>query len=266
MGHLRGGSLPRHTIMGLRHLLPILAFAASCHGAALPETENLDMETVMDLGQEFIANPDPYMEAFGVRAKRHVEDIDRSGFKQFPMPFIGAEVDIKYADPSNRAKGGSSSTDGLFEMDLDYHFEHKDGSGVEEGSMEVKREKKGVMWKTEIETEAHPFSGTLIIPRRINHMSFELESDRATKLKGKYQNANMGRDITWDIVRQPGKSIKAIIVRGGVTSTIEGTLNRSGQDMDIIIKADIRGVKYDGKISVKSASDKTNVVVDIKKG
>merc|ERR1711988_2042578 len=60
--------------------------------------------------------------------------------------------------------------------------------------------------------------------------------------------------------------IKAIIVRGGVTSTIEGTLNRSGQDMDIIIKADIRGVKYDGKISVKSASDKTNVVVDIKKG
>merc|ERR1712152_39197 len=67
-------------------------------------------------------------------------------------------------------------------------------------------------------------------------MSFELESDRATKLKGKYQNANMGRDITWDIVRQPGKSIKAIIVRGGVTSTIEGTLNRSGQDMDIDIK------------------------------
>merc|ERR1719328_597396 len=227
---------------------------------------------------------------------RHVEDIDRSGFKQFPMPFIGAEVGIKYADPSNRAKGGeayleiqdlqslvpqakskkvalhakfeggSSSTDGLFEMDLDYHFEHKDGSGVEEGSMEVKREKKGGMWKTEIETEAHPFSGTPIIPRRINHMSFELESDRATKLKGKYQNANMGRDITWDIVRQPGKSIKAIIVRGGVTSTIEGTLNRSGQDMDIIIKADIRGVKYDGKISVKSASDKTNVVVDIKKG
>jgi len=254
------------------------------------------METVMDLVQEFIANPDPYMEAFGVRAKRHVEDIDRSGFKQFPMPFIGAEVGIKYADPSNRAKGGeayleiqdlqslvpqakskkvalhakfeggSSSTDGLFEMDLDYHFEHKDGSGVEEGSMEVKREKKGGMWKTEIETEAHPFSGTPIIPRRINHMSFELESDRATKLKGKYQNANMGRDITWDIVRQPGKSIKAIIVRGGVTSTIEGTLNRSGQDMDIIIKADIRGVKYDGKISVKSASDKTNVVVDIKKG
>merc|ERR1712013_726332 len=84
-------------------------------------------------------------------------------------------------------------------MDLDYHFEHKDGSGVEEGSMEVKREKKGGMWKTEIETEAHPFSGTPIIPRRINHMSFELESDRATKLRAST------RTPTW-AVTSPGTS------------------------------------------------------------
>merc|ERR1712165_469430 len=189
-----------------------------------------------------------------------------------------AYVDIKdLASMVSRAKsravqihakfdGGHSQSDGLFTMDVDYHFEHKDGSGTEEGSMMIKREKKGGMWHTEIKTEAHPFSGQHIIPERINSMDFMMESDRQTKLKGKYFNANMGRDITWDIVRQPGKSIKAIIVRGGVTSTIEGTLNRSGQDMDIIIKADIRGVKYDGKISVKSASDKTNVVVDIKKG
>merc|ERR1719500_2078696 len=34
--------------------------------------------------------------------------------------------------------------------------------------------------------------------------------------------------------------------------------------MDIIVKADIRGVKYDGKISVKSAADKTKVDVQIK--
>ena len=65
----------------------------------------------MDLVQEFIANPDPYMEAFGVRAKRHVEDLNRAGFKQFPIPFIGAEVGIKYKDPSNRDKGGESYLD-----------------------------------------------------------------------------------------------------------------------------------------------------------
>ena len=265
-------------------------------GAALPEAENFDMDTVMDLVQEFIANPDPYMEAFGVRAKRHVEDLNRSGFKQFPIPFMGAEVGIKYKDPAHRDKGGeayvdikdlaslvpqaksravqlhakfdggASNADGLFTMEVDYHFEHKDGSGTEEGSMKVVREKRGGMWHTDIKTEAHPFSGRHIIPARINNMEFEIESDRQTKLKGKYVNAHMGRDITWDIVRQPGKNIKAVITRGGVTSTIEGTLNKSGQDMDVTVKADIRGVKYDGKVSVKTAADKTKVDVLIKKG
>merc|ERR1712002_755577 len=254
--------------MGLKQVLPILALAATCHGAALPEAEHFDMDTVMDLVQEFIANPDPYMEAFGVRSKRHVEDLNRSGFKQFPIPFIGAEVGIKYKDPSNRDKGGeayleiqdlaslvpraksravqihakfdggASNSDGLFTMEVDYHFGHKDGSGTEEGSMKIVREKRGGMWHTDIKTEAHPFSGRPIIPARINNMEFEIESDRATKLKGKYVNPNMGRDITWDIVRQPGKNIKAVITRGGVTSTIEGTLNKSGQDMDITFEAD----------------------------
>merc|ERR1712098_458500 len=151
-------------------------------------------------------------------------------------------------------------------MEVDYHFGHKDGSGTEEGSMKIVREKRGGMWHTDIKTEAHPFSGTPIIPTRINNMEFEIESDRATKLKGKYMNPNMGRDIAWDIVRQPGKNIKAVIARGGVTSTIEGTLNKSGQDMEVVVKADIRGVKYDGKVSVKSAADKTKVDVLIKKG
>merc|ERR1711910_39656 len=289
MGLERSPPPKTHTIMGLKQVLPLLALAAACHGAALPEAENFDMDTVMDLVQEFIANPDPYMEAFGVRAKRHVEDLNRSGFKQFPIPFMGAEVGIKYKDPSNRDKGGEAyvdikelaslvpraksravqihaNFDGLFTMEVDYHFGHKDGSGTEEGSMKIVREKRGGMWHTDIKTEAHPFSGRPIIPARINNMEFEIESDRATKLKGKYVNPNMGRDITWDIVRQPGKNIKAVITRGGVTSTIEGTLNKSGQDMDITVKADIRGVKYDGKVSVKSAADKTKVDVLIKKG
>merc|ERR1712024_54953 len=142
MGLERSPPPKTHTIMGLKQVLPLLAIAAACHGAALPDAENFDMETVMDLVQEFIANPDPYMEAFGVRAKRHVEDLNRSGFKQFPIPFLGAEVDIKdLASMVSRAKsravqihakfdGGHSQSDGLFTMDVDYHFEHKDGSGT----------------------------------------------------------------------------------------------------------------------------------------
>merc|ERR1712212_1137864 len=248
MGLVRSPPPKTHIRMGLKQVLPILALAATCHGAALPEAEHFDMDTVMDLVQEFIANPDPYMEAFGVRAKRHVEDLNRSGFKQFPIPFIGAEVGIKYKDPSNRDKGGeasleildlaslvprarsrkvqlhakfdggASNSDGLFTMEVDYHFGHKDGSGTEEGSIKVVREKRGGMWHTDIKTEAHPFSGRPIIPTRINNMEFEVESDRQTKLKGKYVNA------------------------------------------------DIRGVEYDGKVSLKSAADKTKVEVQIKKG
>merc|ERR1712061_599532 len=237
MGLERSPPPKTHTIMGLKQVLPLLALAAACHGAALPDAENFDMETVMDVVQEFIANPDPYMEAFGVRAKRHVEDLNRSGFKQFPIPFLGAEVGIKYKDPSNRAKGGEayvdikdlasmvsraksravqihakfdgghSQSDGLFKMDVDYHFEHKDGSGTEEGSMMIKREKKGGMWHTEIKTEAHPFSGQHIIPERINSMDFMMESDRQTKLKGKYFNSKMGRDITWRLQHRQGPQV-----------------------------------------------------------
>merc|ERR1711970_764235 len=293
MGLERSPPPKKHIRMGLKQVLPILALAASCHGAALPEAEDFDMDTVMDLVQEFIANPDPYMEAFGVRAKRHVEDINRSGFKQFPIPFMGAEVGIKYKDPAHRDKGGeayvvikdlaslvpqaksravqlhakfdggASNADGLFTMEVDYHFEHKDGSGTEEGSMKVVRKKRGGMWHTDIKTEAHPFSGRHIIPARINNMEFEIESDRQTKLKGKYVNAHMGRDITWDIVRQPGKNIKAVITRGGVTSTIEGTLNRSGQDMDIIVKADIRGGKVaQGVFNAKYQNNKLTFEAD----
>ena len=226
----------------------------------------------MDLVQEFIANPDPNMEAFGVRTRLARQAERFSGFKIYQVPSIGVELGIKNADWSSggahsdaflviediqklvpqassksfgvhlKFDGGSSSSDGFFEMDFDYFFAHNKSSIKDEGSMRVKREKKGSMWKTEIEIFTDHF-------RNISSMNFELESDRATTLKGKYQYATMGHNITWDIVRQLGKSIKAIIVRDGVTSTIEGTFFlsgpartwRSGQDVEIIIKADIRG-------------------------
>ena len=104
-----------------------------------------------------------------MRTKRYVEDIDRSSFKQFAIPAIGAEVGIKYHDPSNFLNGGEAYLEvqdlqslvpeakinavalharinggtepGLFETTVDYHLEHADGSGVEKGSIEIKREK-----------------------------------------------------------------------------------------------------------------------------
>jgi len=78
----------------------------------------------------------------------------------------------------------------------------------------------------------------------------------------------MDRDLTINIVRVPGKSIKAIITNKGVTSTIEGILTKpSANEIDIKIDADIRGTKYTGVINGKMEAGKaTKVKVDIKKG
>merc|ERR1712179_76077 len=286
MGHL-GAGLTSQT-MGLLHLLPLLALSVGCHGAALPEAEHLDLETIMDTFQDFVANPSPYMEAFGVRAKRHAETEDHTGFKEFPIPFLGAEVGVKYKDNSDHLKGGeaylhiddlqshipeahskmvkihvkfdggASTADGLFNFEVDYHLEHKDGDGIEEGSLTIVREQRGGKWHTNIKTEAHPFSGVTIIPTRISNMQLDIESDRLTTLSAKYFNGPMDRDLTINIVRVPGKSIKAIITNKGVTSTIEGILTKpSANEIDVKIDADIRGTKYTGVINGK---------VDIKKG
>lgn len=262
----------------------------------MPAEETFDMDDIMDKFQEFVANPDPYMEAFGIRAKRDTEN--HAGFKEFPIPFIGAKFGVKYVDPAERLKGGeaffhvddlqsliprahsrkvklhvkfnggASTTDGLFEAEVDYHMEHKDGHGTEEGSMKVVRQMRGGKWHTNVKTEAQPFSGTTIISQRINNMELDLESDRATMFNAKYVNPTMNRDIDVKVTRVPGKSIKAVIVRGGVTSVIEGVLSKpSSNEIDVDIDANIRGVQYTGKVSGKMEAGKsTKLKVEVKKG
>jgi len=279
------------TVMGLLHLLPILALSASCHGAALPEAE-IDMDTVMDMVQEFVANPEPYMEAYGIRAKRSAPG---AGFKEFHVPFAGIDLGIKYKDQANRAKGGeafihvddlaslipaahskkvklhfkfdggAATDDGLFNFDVDYHLEHKDGHGMEEGNLKIVRQKNGGKWHTNVKTTSTGSAGTPIIPARISNLEFEIESDRARVLNGKYMNPTAGRDITWNIKRDPGKSIKAVITRGGVTSTIEGKLKKTGDKIEIEIDADIRGQKYTGMIVAQTGST-NKLSIKVKKG
>merc|ERR1712177_200396 len=147
-----------------------------------------------------------------------------------------------------------------------------DGDGIEEGSLTIVREMRGGKWHTNIKTEAHPFSGTPILPTQITNMQLDFESDRRTTLKAKYFNGPMNRDLTIDVVRVPGKSIKAVITNHGVTSTIEGILTwPSAYDMEIKVDADILGVKYTGVIhgtmGYKMQPKKpTKVKVEIKKG
>ena len=72
------------------------------------DADTSDMKAVLDILQEFFANPNPYMEAFGIRAKRQVEVEDHTGFTNFTIPFIGVGVGVKYVDPSNPSKGGEA--------------------------------------------------------------------------------------------------------------------------------------------------------------
>merc|ERR1711962_1834641 len=135
------------------------------------------------------------MESFGIRSKRHAEVEDHTGFEEFPIPFLGAEVGVKYKDPSDHLKGGEAY----------FHIDD--------------------------------------LPTQITNMQLDIESNRQTTFKAKYFNGPMNRDLTIDVVRVPGKSIKAIITNHGVTSTIEGILTMpSANVIEVKVDADIRGV------------------------
>ena len=251
-------------------------------GSPLPGADTFDMEAALDVFQEFVANPNPYMEAFGIRAKRHAEVEDHSGFTVFPIPFIGVEVGVKHVDPSNVIKGGeaylhvddlkslipfahsklvklhvkfdggSSSTDGLFNYEVDYHLEHSDGHGTEEGMLKIVRELRGGKWHTNIKTESHPFAGgadNTIIPGRISNLEVDIESDRATMLNAKYVNPTMGRDLDVKIVRT------------------KFALTGSNKEIEFTIDATNKGVKYTGTVAFKmTPGSATKVLLDLSKG
>merc|ERR1711962_809487 len=170
----RAGAASQDATMRLLLLVATVALLASCQGAALPDVENL--ETVMEIVQEFVKKPESFMEALGARAKRETSP---SGFKVFPLAFIGVEVGIKYNSYLNPGeedmRGGEaylhiddlqaliptakskmvklhakfSSNVDLEWTDVDstslnfevgYKLEHKSGHGIEAGSFKVTRE------------------------------------------------------------------------------------------------------------------------------
>ena len=248
----------------------------------MPDVENFDMDSVLDAFQEFVAAPNYYMEAFGIRARRHTEVEDHNGFSVFPIPIIGVEVGVKYTDPSDLVKGGevylhvedlkslvpfahskmvklhvkfdggSSSTDGLFNCVVDYHLEHADGHGTEEGSLKMVRELRGGKWHTNVKTESHPFAGgpeKTIIPVRISNMEVDIESDRATMLTAKYLNPTMNRDLDVKIVRTKYE------------------ITGSDKEVEFKLDASNKGVRYSGELAFKMSPGKpTNIVVDLNRG
>jgi len=180
-----------------RLVLFTVSFLASCRGAALPEAENLDMDAVMDIVQEFIRRPESYMKALGVRAKR---DTSPTGFQVYALPFIGAEVGIKFSavPPMHGQHVGTGGEAYLhindlqslvpqaqskmvklhakfepvgpryanwfktFNFEINYELEHKTGHGTEEGSFKVSSSRLGETSSTlrkifNVKSETVPF-------------------------------------------------------------------------------------------------------------
>ena len=234
------------------------------------------MDSVLDVFQGFVANPEPYMEALGLRVKRQSDD-----FTVFPIPYIG-EVGVKYLDTSNVIKGGEayvqvedlkslvpfarsklakvnvkfdgglSSQDGLFNCEIAYHLEHADGQGTEEGTVRIERQFRDGKWRTNVKTESQKVAGgqlDFIIPRRISDLELDVESDRETMLNAKYVNPTMDRDLEVKITR-------AKYINTGNDKEIEYRLEATN-----------KGVKYSGKVAVKMSPNKPyNMVVEVNKG
>ena len=108
-----------------------------------------------------------------VGTKRHTETENHVNYKEFPIPSIRAEFGVKYVDPAERLKGReaffqvdhpqsfiprahsnkvqlnvkfnsvASNIDWLSEAEANYHLEHKDGHGTDEGSMKVVSQMRG---------------------------------------------------------------------------------------------------------------------------
>jgi len=171
-------------------LLALLALSSTCHGAALVKREAIagDLDRSFDLFGAHIGlkykNPSDRMKGGQLRVA--VEDMKAI----FPM------ARSKSIDVTVKFDGGDSKTDGLFDLDIDYHLVHPNDHGVEEGTLKMFRHKEGNNWVSHLKTVATPAPhGTRsIIPSMINNAQIDMVSDRQTKFNLKYLNKYKNRE------------------------------------------------------------------------
>jgi len=228
----------------------LVLVAAVSHGAVVPVQE----DALFDMVQSFLTGPDQYIDALGMsRVKRSTYD------REFNIAALGAHVGVKFNDPSNKLKGGSaditidnlkklvkqakstkvvlkvkfdsgkSPKDGLFNMNVNYELHH---GMVEKGSFSVNREKVGDKWVTKIDSKKDSKAGGQIIPG----FSLSLKSDRKTSLVGEF-SCDKGYKYEIDVDRVPGKKIHAVIKGNGKVYTVDGTLDKDGKTIDVVVDA-----------------------------
>merc|ERR1711881_207393 len=252
-------------------LLALLALSSTCHGAALD------------------------------RAKRDaiVGELDRS------FDLFGVHICIKYKDPADRAKGGElrvavddmkaifprarsqsidvhfkfdggvSKTDGLFDLDIDYHLTHPNDHGVEEGTLKMFRHKEGNNWVSHLKTVATPapHGTTSIIPSMINNAQIDVVSDRETKFNLKYVNKYKNRDIEINVDRIPGQEAHVTIGKSTGTKMFDVkftasdlNLRRPDGNFRVGLDGTVAGEQLRGSVEGEKTAKGLRVKVNLEKG
>lgn len=217
------------------------------------------------------------------------------------LDIFGVHVGIKYNDPADRTKGGqfhvkvddmkkifprahskavdvnvefdggANNRDGLFNFRIDYDLEHSDGDGHEKGYININRQMAGGVWTTKVESKTEPFSAPTIIPKRINNMSWELSSDRQTKLTLSYKNPNMNRDFSINADRVPGKQAHLVIVNGArkhdLTFKVKDfDLKKIDGNFEIGVEGTSLGEAIKGSVKGEANSKGNRIKVEMEKG
>merc|ERR1711914_22214 len=188
----------------MKFVFVLLGVLALSNGASIKQEDQ-----IFDMIQSFLAEPETFASSWGMsRVKRSAYD------KAFNFNAMGVAVGIDYKDPNNKLKGGkldltidnlkrlvpmaksekvkvsfnfdggASTTDGLFEMTVDYELNHKN---KEVGQFKIVRSKAGKEYHTV--AELIPKSGAEKI---FSAFKIDLKSDRNTYVKGTYNSQRFG--------------------------------------------------------------------------
>merc|ERR1711962_167559 len=244
-------------------------------GAVIPQENQL-----FDMIQSFIAEPEAFASSLGMtRVKRNAHG------KAFHFNAMGVEVCLDYKDPSNKLKGGkldvtidnlhrhipyakiektklsiifdggAKTTDGLFELTVDYELNHRN---KEVGQLKFVRSQAGGKYHTIV--TAVPKSGDFKI---IEGFKLDITSDHQKHLTATFDyNNGPAYEITVD--RIPMKQIVATIKIEDRVYKIQGDLDLAAHTLDANVlqnNVEIAKLKVDHDSSAADYSFHANLKI-----
>merc|ERR1712168_846190 len=202
----------------MKFVFVLFGVLALSNGASIKQEDQ-----IFDMIQSYLAEPEAFASSLGMsRVKRSAYD------KAFNFNAMGVEVGIDYKVSFN-FDGGVSTTDGLFEMTVDYELHHKN---KEVGQFKIVRSKSGKEYHTV--AKLIPKSGAKKI---FTAFTIDLKSDRNTYVKGTYNSDRFG-NYNIDMERIPGKQMITTIDGMGHVYKITGVRDSAAHTINVKVDKD----------------------------